>query len=107
MLRKSGMIKSIKTKTLKEYWFKGKPMKLPQKAVRKLQRTLKQLDKIETMSELKETFVRPGFNLQKYKEWGDGAWEIRVSGNWRLLFCFDPRSGHTTEIEYTDETHKG
>ena len=80
-------------------------MKLPKKAARKLQRTLKQLDNIETMSELKETFVLPGYNLQKYKEWGNNAWEVRVSGNWRLLFRFDSKSGHVTEIEYTDNTH--
>lgn len=99
------MIKNIKTKALEDYWYKGKPMKLPKKAARKLQRTLKQLDKVGTLSELKETFVLPGFNLQQYKEWGKGAWEIRVSGNWRLLFRFDVESGNTTEIEYTDNTH--
>ena len=66
------MIKSIKTKTLRDYWFKGKPIKLPEKAVRKLQRTLKQLDNVETLAELKEAFVLPGFKLQQYKEWGKG-----------------------------------
>lgn len=99
------MIKSIKTKTLRDWWFKGKHIKLPSKAARKLQRTLKQLDKTETLAELKAVFSRPGFDFQKYKEWGENAWETRVSGNWRLLFRFDPETGHTTEIEYTDETH--
>ena len=36
---------------------------------------------------------------------GKGAWEIRVSGNWRLLFRLDTETGHITEIDYTDETH--
>jgi len=98
------MIKSIKSKSLDSYWFKGRRLDIPPKAARKVQRVLKLLDKIETDAELFETFNTPGFKLQRYHErkYKDD-WEIWISGNYRMLFVWDGKN--TREVEYTDDTH--
>lgn len=98
------MIKNIRHKGIDNYWFKGKRLDLPPKAARKIQRTLKQLDNIESMAELLGAFSAPGFNLQKYHERNDDDdWEIRISGNWRMLFRWD--GANICDIDYTDTTH--
>lgn len=69
-----------------------------------MQRVLKLMDKIETDAELFATFSTPGFKLQKYHEHKhDDDWEIRMSGNYRLLFRWDGTD--IRDIEYTDTTH--
>lgn len=106
------MIKSFKTKALNIWWEgtqeeppKDKAMKLPKKAVKKLKAILKSLNTVRSFEELKDTFSANSYNFQKYKERGDDWWEIRVSGNYRLLFRFDLATADVTGIEYTDETH--
>lgn len=108
-----GMIESFKSKNLEKWWStreaeepdKPKPIKVPPKAAKKLKALLFLMHGIRSMQELKEVFSAPGYNLQKYKAWGDRAWEVRISGNYRVLFCFDPITADITDIKYTDETH--
>lgn len=98
------MIKNIKTKKLREYWKKGRRLDLPPKAARKVERILSQMEKIETKGELLDAFKTPGFNLRPYYERNyDDDWEIRVSGNYRILFRWDGID--IRDIEYTDSTH--
>ncbi|PZO47078.1 MAG: hypothetical protein DCF15_19490 [Phormidesmis priestleyi] len=106
------MIRSFKTKALKVWWEgtqeeppKDKAMKLPQKAVKKLKAILKSLNTVRSFEELKDTFSANSYSFQKYKERGSDWWEIRVSGNYRLLFHFNSATADVTGIEYTDETH--
>ena len=106
------MIKTFKTKNLKVWWNgtleeppKDKNMKLPQKAAKKLKAILKSLNAVRSFGELKETFSANGFNFQEYKKYGDDWWEIRISGNYRLIFHFDKITADVTDIEYTDGTH--
>lgn len=106
------MIKSFKTKNLKVWWEgtqetppKDKNMKVPDKAAKKLKAILKSLNAVRSFGELKETFSANSYNFQNYKERGDDWWEIRVSGNYRLLFHFDKMTADVTGIEYTDKTH--
>lgn len=98
------MIKSIKSKPLSQYWFKKKRLDLPPKAARKVQRVLTLMNTVETDAELFATFSTPGFKLQKYHErkYSDD-WEIRISGNYRMLFRWDGTD--INEVEYTDNTH--
>lgn len=106
------MIKSFKTKALKVWWEgtqeeppKDKAMKLPKKAVKKLKAILKSLNAVRSFEELRDTFSANSYNFQKYVERGNDWWEIRVSGNYRLLFHFNPITADVTGIEYTDATH--
>jgi len=106
------MIESFKTKTLKVWWEgtqetppQDRNMRVPDKAAQKLKAILKSLDAVRSFKELKETFSANSFNFQEYKEKGDDWWEIRVSGNYRLLFHFDEVTFEVTGIEYTDRTH--
>ena len=80
-------------------------MKLPKKAVKKLKAILKSLDTIRSFEELRDTFSANSYNFQRYMEKGADWWEIRVSGNYRLLFHFNPATADVTGIEYTDATH--
>ena len=99
------MIKDIRTKSVALLWFKRNPSKLPAKLAKKLRPVLTALNSVTTMAELKAT-IDPtgGANFQKFYERGfDDDWEIRVSGNWRLLFRFD--GSDILAIELTDETH--
>jgi plasmid maintenance system killer protein len=106
------MIRSFKTKNLKVWWEgtqetppKDKNMKVPDKAAKKLKAILKSLNAVRSFEELKETFSANSYNFQNYKEKGDDWWEIRVSGNYRLLFQFNKMTADVTGIEYTDRTH--
>ncbi|MBE9066377.1 type II toxin-antitoxin system RelE/ParE family toxin [Leptolyngbya cf. ectocarpi LEGE 11479] len=106
------MIQSFKTKNL-EVWWKGtqeeppkdKNMKLPSKAAKKLKAILKSLNTVRSFGELKETFSANSYKFQKYKKHGEDWWEIRVSGNYRLIFHFNKMTADVTGIEYTDGTH--
>ena len=83
---------------------KDKDMKLPPNAAKKLKAILKSLNMVRSFGKLEDTFSVNSYKFQKYKE-RDDWWEIRVIGNYRLLFRFDSATFDVTGIEYSDKTH--
>ncbi len=96
------MIRTFSDKRLANFWEKDKPLKLPIKAAKKIDRILTLLNEADSKGKMLETFGSPGFNLKPFKGRAD-CWEIRVSGNYRLLFVY--KDGNVYEIEYTDAIH--
>ena len=103
------MIKSIKTKALAVYWFKdklkGKRVRIQPKATAQaVMDILDLLNATTTTGELMANFRTGSFKLQQYYERGfKDDWEIRVTGNYRILFRFD--GANVERIEFTGETH--
>lgn len=42
----------------------------------------------------------PGLDLHPLKGKRIGQWSVRVSGNWRIVFCFD--NGRAVDVDLTD-----
>ncbi|MFA6282839.1 MAG: type II toxin-antitoxin system RelE/ParE family toxin [Desulfurivibrionaceae bacterium] len=60
-------------------------------------RKLAQLNRIETVEELR---IPPGNRLQKLSGGREGQWSIRVNDQWRI--CFVWLDGHAWEVEIID-----
>lgn len=60
-------------------------------------RKLAQLNRIETVEELR---IPPGNRLQKLSGGREGQWSIRVNDQWRI--CFIWLDGHAWEVEIVD-----
>ena len=60
-------------------------------------RKLAQLNRIETVEELR---IPPGNRLQKLSGGREGQWSIRVNDQWRI--CFVWLDGHAWEVEIVD-----
>lgn len=93
------MIKSFKSKGLKELFVKGNTSKLPHERIRKIQKIMGIL---HSTHELRDLNI-PAFRLHKLKAPPyKGFWSIDITGNYRLIFRFE--GGHIFDLDYLD-TH--
>ena len=63
----------------------------------KLRRVLTLLDEAQHPGE----FAQPGYRLLPLKGDMAGLWSVRISGNWRVVFCFkDPVAVDVDLVDY-------
>lgn len=91
------MIKTIAHKGLRFLWEKGDPSKLPDVHVEKLKRILSALNTASTLDPIRAV---PGYRLHALSGNMAGMWSVWVSGNYRVVFCFE--DGDVFDVDYTD-----
>lgn len=93
------MIESFKHKGLRELFVSSTSAKLPAERLKKIKMILTVIHNAVDLKDLNA----PGFRLHKLKKPPlDGYYSIDVSGNFRIVFCFE--NGKASEVDYLD-TH--
>ena len=93
------MIRSFADKETQRL-FEGRRSKaVSGQARRRAQVKLAQLDRVESVSELK---VPPGNRLHRLGGDREGQWAISVNEQYRICFRFDEESGDAYDVEATD-----
>ncbi|WP_159471581.1 type II toxin-antitoxin system RelE/ParE family toxin [Dyadobacter sp. 3J3] len=90
------MIISYRHKGLELYATKGDRSKLQQNHVSRIRLILTRLD----AAELPEHMNEPGYYFHALKGDMQGYYSVRVSGNWRITFCFDGKNA--ADVNYQD-----
>ena len=80
-----GLIRSFKNRNLRELFETGNKRGIPAQFSKRI---TKQLDVLNRARVLRDISL-PGFNLHPLKGDRKGAWSIKVSGNWSLVFRFE------------------
>jgi len=57
---------------------------------------------IETANDLEQVSRFPGWKLHPLKGDLNGFWSLTVTGNWRLIFRYDPGTNTAAEINLID-----
>jgi proteic killer suppression protein len=90
------MIQTIRHKGLRLYYETGNGSKLPKVQLAKIRRFLTALDAITSESDIKAL----GSNIHSLKGEFKGFWSLSVSGNYRLIFRFQPPD--VLDVDYLD-----
>lgn len=94
------MIKSIKHKSLKNYWIKGDTSKLPSTMVGRIKIIMDIIDSIERVPD--DLFPFPNLKPHPLKGNRKGDWSLEVSGNWRMTFHFDNETASAYDVDLED-----
>jgi proteic killer suppression protein len=81
----SIVIRNIRHKGLKRLYEQGERRGVPTDLVDKITRVLARLDVATTPDQMD----LPGLKLHSLKGDRSGYWSVWVSGNWRIVFCFE------------------
>lgn len=57
---------------------------------------------LETADGLDQVSRFPGWKLHPLKGNMKGFWSLTVSGNWRLIFAYDPKANTVTDVDLID-----
>ena len=57
---------------------------------------------IETADGIEQVGRFPGWKLHPLKGELEGFWSLTVTGNWRLIFRYDPRTNTASDINLVD-----
>jgi toxin HigB-1 len=57
---------------------------------------------LETADNLEEVNLFPGWKLHPLKGTLKGFWSLTVTGNWRLIFQYDPEPNVASELDLID-----
>ena len=79
------MILGFRHKGLERLFEKGDRGQVSPKLIAKVERVLARLDEAKEPRDMD----LPGFGLHPLKGSRAGYWSVRVSGNWRITFCFE------------------
>ncbi len=90
------MIVSFRHKGLKLLYEKGDRRRLPQEYAGKIERVLARLDEATAPINM----GLPGFRLHPLKGDLAGYWSVSISGNWRIIFCFE--GVHACNVDLVD-----
>lgn len=90
------MIASIRHKGLRLYYEKGKTTGLPTAHLRKISMILTALDAVTSEDDIKQL----GSSIHLLKGNYAGFWSMTVTGNYRIIFCFD--EGDIYNVDYID-----
>jgi toxin HigB-1 len=93
------MIKSFKDKETQKLFTGRKSKAVSGQASRRARRKLEQIDKVESVEELR---VPPGNRLHKLGGDREGQWAISVNDQYRICFRFDNEAGDAYDVEATD-----
>ena len=89
------MIKSFKSKGLKELFEKGRTGKIDSKLVA---RCIPVLDAINRAAHTRDLDL-PGYNLHPLHQFKPWKWSIWLSGQWRITFEFDNGDAYRVDLE--------
>ncbi len=81
---KHPMIKSFVHKGLERFYRTGSKSGIQVEHVKRLRLILSNLDQAENL----DNMDLPGLALHGLKGDRKGVWAVKVSGNWRVTFCF-------------------
>jgi proteic killer suppression protein len=57
---------------------------------------------LETADDLDQVSRFPGWKLHPLKGDMKGFWSLTVTGNWRLVFCYDEKMNTASDIDLID-----
>ena len=90
------MIRSFQHKGLERFFTAGSKQGIRPEHAERLRDILFRLQFARTLQDV----AFPGAGLHPLKGKLKGAWSIKVSGNWRVVFRFDQQ--HASEVDYVD-----
>ena len=90
------MIQSFKHKGLERFFTKGTKSGIQAKHASRLRLILARLNASVTPNDMD----LPGLNFHPLTGERKGTWSVKVSGNWRVTFCFV--AGHAEAVNYED-----
>ena len=79
------MILGFRHKGLERLFVKGDRRQISPQTIAKVERVLARLDEAKEPGDMD----LPGFGLHLLKGSRAGYWSVRVSSNWRIIFCFE------------------
>ena len=77
------MIKTFKHRGLKKFWETGSKAGIPTEMAERVRIRLSYLDVAESLNDVN----LPGYRLHPMGGQRKGEWSIKVTGNWRIVFC--------------------
>jgi len=86
-------------KGLRQLYEEGNAKGVPSVMADKLRRLLFALETAETLEQLNRF---PGWKLHPLKGDRKGSWSLTVTGNWRLIFCYDEQMNSASDIDLVD-----
>ena len=86
----------IRRKGLRSLHERDDPARLPANLAPRLRRILFRLQEATRSGDADA----PGFRLHPLKGDRAGDWSVRVSGNWRVVFCFE--DGEVVDVDLID-----
>ncbi len=90
------MILSFAHKGLEEFFYDGTKRGIQPRHTARLEAILDRLDAAHRVEDMRY----PGSNLHQLRGDMSGFWSVRVSGNWRVIFCFE--EGNAADVGYLD-----
>lgn len=90
------MIQNIRHRGLRRYYERGDASRLNPNHLHRLQVILTALEAAVTV----EDMAFPGSGLHRLRGNLKDFWSVKVSGNWRVIFCFE--NGDAYDIDYLD-----
>jgi proteic killer suppression protein len=90
------MVRSFKHKGLQRFFQSGKTSGVQSEHAKKLRLVLGRLQVATDVNDMN----LPGLYLHQLKGKSKGRWSVRVSGNWRITFRFEPPDA--IDIDYED-----
>ena len=90
-----GMIVSVRDKRIAAIMAGGVPARFPPDLARRAQRTIRALEKAESLDDLR---IPPSNHLEALRGDRDGQWSIRINLQWRLCFVWTGRAFSDVEI---------
>lgn len=89
------MIRSFRHKGLQRFFYEGSTAGVSAQHARRLGLILGRLN---AASEIRDVGL-PGLYLHPLSGRSKGRWSLRVSGNWRVTFEFDPPDAYSVDYE--------
>jgi len=81
---------------LEGFFYEGSKRGIQPKHAKKLEEILEHLHYAEEIKDMDY----PGSNLHLLEPRIEGRWSVKVSGNWRVTFCFE--DGEALQVDYED-----
>jgi proteic killer suppression protein len=86
-------------KELRLLYEDGNAKGVPPAMAEKLRKLLFALETAQTLDQLGRF---PGWKLHPLKGDLKGSWSLTVTGNWRLIFCYDAQTNGARDIDLID-----
>ena len=90
------MIVSFSHKGLEDFFYDGSKRGIQPRHAQKLADILDRLDAAHAVQDMRY----PGSDLHPLQGNLAGYWAVKVSGNWRVIFCF--ADNHASHVGYVD-----
>jgi toxin HigB-1 len=90
------MITSFAHKGLEDFFYEGSKRRIQPRHAQKLADILDRLDAAHRVEDMRY----PGSGLHPLHGNLGGYWAVNVSGNWRVIFCFE--GGNASHVNYVD-----